>query len=562
MRVRRVKNGLTVNAIGGTHVVSLCLNLSDSKRPGCLGFAIQREDHVEDERIWLRGSKTFKETDPGLGPGGQASSRQHPFQSFQWADYSAKPGYEYTFTVVPLYGTPTQLTEGDTVSVKVKTEVESGAEHSVWFNRGAIASQEYARRFQNKPPDEIPNNAAYNWLSRGLLEALVGFIDRATDATYGVYGAIYEFQWGDVLNALAAASGRGATVKIVYDAIQGGSGPVTKNEAAIAQAGITLLCKGRTSGKLMHNKFFVLTKDNQPIAVWTGSTNLTENGIFGHSNLGHVVEDDVVAQAYLNYWKELENDSPTASLKQWTGINNVAPPNPWDRDTVLAFSPRSNLSVLDWYATLAKVTHAPSLKQTPIFMTFAFGINKRFQQVYEQNDGILRMALLEKEGNGTGLAQGKIDVARIRQLPNVVMAIGNNITLNSFDRWLKEKRGLSHEVNIRYVHTKYMLVDPLGDQPMVVTGSANFSEASTNKNDENMLIIRNNTRVADIYLGEFMRLYSHYAFREAVKRAMDHGQDPNEWQPNYLMVNDQWQTDYYTPGNSRFLRREYFSGSS
>ena len=66
-----------------------------------------------------------------------------------------------------------------------------------------------------------------------------------------------------------------------------------------------------------------------------------------------------------------------------------------------------------------------------------------------------------------------------------------------------------------------MLVDPLSDKPVVVTGSANFSEASTRTNDENMLVIKNNTRVADIYLGEYMRLYSHYAFREAVKIFLD-----------------------------------------
>jgi len=38
----------------------------------------------------------------------------------------------------------------------------------------------------------------------------------------------------------------------------------------------------------------------------------------------------------------------------------------------------------------------------------------------------------------------------------------------------------------------------------VVTGSANFSAASTNANEENMMVIRNSTRIADIYLGEFM----------------------------------------------------------
>ncbi len=61
-----------------------------------------------------------------------------------------------------------------------------------------------------------------------------------------------------------------------------------------------------------------------------------------------------------------------------------------------------------------------------------------------------------------------------------------------------------------------MLVDPLGSEPVVVVGSANFSKASTDANDENMIAIKGNSAVADIYLGEFMRLFSHYAFRESL----------------------------------------------
>ena len=34
-------------------------------------------------------------------------------------------------------------------------------------------------------------------------------------------------------------------------------------------------------------------------------------------------------------------------------------------------------------------------------------------------------------------------------------------------------------------------------------------------------MIRDDTRVADIYLGEFMRLFSHYAFRESVALARE-----------------------------------------
>jgi hypothetical protein len=63
-----------------------------------------------------------------------------------------------------------------------------------------------------------------------------------------------------------------------------------------------------------------------------------------------------------------------------------------------------------------------------------------------------------------------------------------------------------------------MLIDPLGTDPIVITGSANFSEASTRDNDENMLILCGNKRVAEICLGEFIRLYHHYAFREWISR--------------------------------------------
>ncbi len=156
MRKKLTRSGLTVNAIAGTHVVLLGFDLAPEQRRGCLGFAIQRQDHTEHERYWLSGMKTFEATDPGLPPGGQVPSHEHPFQTFQWADYSAKPEHEYTYTVVPMYGTPKKLKDGKRISIRIDTEAEAGEDrHSVFFNRGAIASQEYARRFKNKAPDEL-----------------------------------------------------------------------------------------------------------------------------------------------------------------------------------------------------------------------------------------------------------------------------------------------------------------------------------------------------------------------------------------------------------------------
>jgi phosphatidylserine/phosphatidylglycerophosphate/cardiolipin synthase-like enzyme len=123
-----------------------------------------------------------------------------------------------------------------------------------------------------------------------------------------------------------------------------------------------------------------------------------------------------------------------------------------------------------------------------------------------------------------------------------------------YDRWLAERlSGLN--VNVRYLHTKYMLVDPLGQNPLVVSGSANFSGASTTDNDENMLIIRGDTRVADIYLGEFMRLYNHFAFRDWLSQHPD----PENAQVSHLDETDKWWKRYF--GNTFASRqRAYFAG--
>ena len=74
-----------------------------------------------------------------------------------------------------------------------------------------------------------------------------------------MHGAVYEFQWPEALAAVKKAHKDGATVNILYDDVPSESGPSKKNRAAIAEAQIKTLCKGRANGKLMHNKFFVLS---------------------------------------------------------------------------------------------------------------------------------------------------------------------------------------------------------------------------------------------------------------------------------------------------------------
>ena len=117
-----------------------------------------------------------------------------------------------------------------------------------------------------------------------------------------------------------------------------------------------------------------------------------------------------------------------------------------------------------------------------------------------------------------------------------------------------------------FIHTKILLIDPTGDDPIVVTGSANFSPASVSSNDENMLVIRGDTGVADVYLSEFMRLFTHYEFRRAITRPRGNSdRDTVASQPvsarRALATDDTWVHRWYKPGTARDKERRLFAGT-
>jgi len=556
MRATDSQSGLTAMAIAGTHVVLVGWDMpeADIRQLGVLGFSLQRRRHSDGEVIWMPGMKTFQAVEPDPPPGVPVSSFLHPLQTFQWSDYSVSPKEAYTYRLVARTGQPEALTDGPSVTMTVTTETTDLGTHAVFFNRGSIASQEYARRFLNRKPSEV-GQAAFDWLSRGLIEGLETFIGQAGAGTQ-LFGAFFEFKNKRIYDALNEARGRGAEIKILYD----GDTQLEKNDEALQDSGITDLTQARTrSGQFAHNKFLIFRRGGISQEVWTGSTNLSENGIFGHSNNAHLVRDPDIAEQYYQYWQILDLDKtrkPTATAVEALGAR---PPAPWDEEIVAVFSPRRDLGVLDWYADLAGGA------ERALFTTFAFGMNERFVQVYDQQDDVLRFALMEKKGNGRTFREQAAEVDRIRRRPNTVVSVGNKVTLNNFDRWLEEIDQVTDEAHVLYIHTKYMLIDPLGPQPIVIIGSANFSAASTDTNDENMLVIRGNSTIADIYIGEFMRLFSHYAFRESLQ-FRDNLSPTAALKRKYLIESADWidgdkpSASYFRPGTDRTLRRLYFSG--
>ena len=89
----------------------------------------------------------------------------------------------------------------------------------------------------------------------------------------------------------------------------------------------------------------------------------------------------------------------------------------------------------------------------------------------------------------------------------------------------------------------------------MVTGSANFSKASTNDNDENMVIVRGDRRIADIYFTEFNRLFNHYYFRSIAERSSR----TETLRALQLAEDDGW-LQKYRPGTLRSKRVACFTG--
>ena len=138
--------------------------------------------------------------------------------------------------------------------------------------------------------------------------------------------------------------------------------------------------------------------------------------------------------------------------------------------------------------------------------------------------------------------------------PDVRVSWGDYLHKVTFEQWAAE-----HLTNfnswVKFIHTKIILVDPLGAAPVTLTGSANYSDNSTTDNEENTVVIRGDgtaagdaaaRRVADIYLTEYQRLFMHFVFRDWAAKDADAGEGGG-----ILAEDDTWTARYYQPGGWR-----------
>lgn len=543
--IQKTTNGLEARGIAGTYVVLLAMNCPKAYRKGLLGFGILRKDHVTGESVWLRGLKRFDL--PASTEGDDVSTHAHPVQKFHWGDYTAKPGQKYTYTIHAFKGKPGALTVFEQVDLEVTTEnPESIGKngHAVHFNRTVAASQAFSRRFPSLPKGEVTDPNARAWLSRGLAESLIKFIDE-TKAGEGLHLFIYEFEKEEYFEALQRAKKRGVKLEILHDAIiKDGKGPSLEADPLIKKFGLSSVTKGRNGPGIgiSHNKFMVrTTKAGKPTIVWTGSTNFTDSGVYAQANVGHVVADAKVAAAYFEWHQDIFKapDMNASDSRKLAMQISTVPAGSSLKGTQLVLSPRTNVDAIDECAKLVGAA------KRMVCFTAPFALHDTLENALEKAPAQV-FGLLNKDG-----VVGKA----LHEAKNTLLAATGAIDEKSvLEAWQGEmlKESLHHSGV--YVHTKFILIDPVSDNPLVISGSANFSNNSSKNNDENQLFIGGETEVADVYLGEFMRIFDHYYFRDVVGKI---SKKKGEVDGRFLKSDSSWTDDYFN-GTRDVLRLAFF----
>ena len=245
------------------------------------------------------------------------------------------------------------------------------------------------------------------------------------------------------------------------------------------------------SGALGHNKFAVICdKDQSPTAVWTGSTNWSPTGLCTQINNGIIINDEDVGQVFLDQWGRLK-DAEGSFPKDLVAENSQVKSKKVGKSKVdVWFTKSADKVEMDAVDELLKKT----VKQGIVFLMFQPGgspiLNTIADLQAKNKDLFVKGVISTADKNDLDQAKvtlvhrGGNDVQKFR----IVQPQG----LQSVGKWAAEvSRGqFLKQVGFAIVHSKVVVTDPNGDDPIVITGSHNFSASASSKNDENLVIIR------------------------------------------------------------------------
>ena len=534
-------------AIANNDLVYLWWTYSE-KIPDCLGFSIRRFQKGKAP-VALPAFVGFALGKKGDTPAVKPTTTDYwPIQSYQWKDLFVPEETQVTYEIVPVRGTPGKKLHA-IADLAVRTSPTKATDtigrHRVVFNRGIISTQALSKQLLRRasgsasaaalskyigtPRDPIRLN-----LAGEAIGALTSLLDRARDDGGKCYCALYELTDPELIAALKKCKGHVEIILANADStreedgkkrkVYDGTNAETRKQLHEVLGGALhdrLLPKG---GAIGHNKFVIyVNKAGTPKAVLTGSMNWTATGLCAQSNNILMIESDDIAARYLDYWQRLLADdaeqaprlrsenakaSPKLSLGNKQGTARVWFAPNTKRKTKPTQDPPAPPDMKEVFQAISAARHGV------LFLLFSPGapsILQKLTTVSEQRatateEFFVRGAISDAKTASQFTTRVYND--SLLKAPNMLITGIAGIS-DQFSYWEKELSKLGHAV----VHDKIVVIDPFGDDCVVVTGSHNLGYKASYSNDENLCIIRGNRAMAEAYTAHVLDVVNHYNWR-------------------------------------------------
>jgi phosphatidylserine/phosphatidylglycerophosphate/cardiolipin synthase-like enzyme len=566
---------------------------------GCMGFAIYRIDEKQTETP-LPSQAVFK----GIKKAKWQTTREFPIQKFYWKDVYARLIAEETgnrkfkYKIVPLKGNPGDLEVMNefpsltTNEVEILDKIDSNI--TAVFNRGLISTQRITRAFKGNPTkDKLLDSLEYSVrnplrdsLSGDMVEILTGFLDKAKD-TGTIYAALYELGDEELIDRLKGLKNRLFIVlsdsKVKVDdktkaKVEGKNGEMhypqktaDGNESARIELKLTtknIWDRFMPNNHIGHNKFLVyVDENNQPQSILLGSTNWTKTGLCTQTNNTLVIDDNNLAKRYLDYWDQLKADTEKAKgdtkqiqsndLRIWDSkgsefenIKNIKSLQNWFSPNTL--KARSGKHVGEKCPSdMAEVINCiNSAEKAILFLAFYPGTpsiaNWTALALKKKKDLFVRGCVTNKSASEGFYYElkGIIPPPKVKGGKPEIKQDYRVFGAEAFDSkkiptsWQKEILSAGFAI----IHDKVMVIDPFSEKCVVITGSHNLGYKASFDNDENLVIIKGNKKLALAYTTHILDVYDHFSFRYWFKKygkASDYNleSDPSSWLNKYYDEN-------------------------
>lgn len=560
-----------------------------------LGFAIKRTPGFRPASgqpaapfSWLPNRIGFSGPNPDHG---DMPSNTNPIQHFEWWDAKIDTedrGTTFQYEVYPVKGPfdNVQVIEEAkaTVQCTIPLTVENGI--GTYFNRAVVSSQAFAKDFSNITTHEDYVKALV-WLSNGMDDALINFIDKAKGI--GLAGAAYHLTdniW--TIPELHNFEGDASFVYFSKKPATSGKGGDPANDKTVADLKDKVKFFPRTKTNIMHDKFIVRTKSDDPNdaeAVLMGTANFTTEGLTQQANVIHTFESPELAALYLKRQVLLRTDPTVKETARGAGWSDVIQAG--DASLRVFFAPEAPAATKgdptsgSRVSIDAVVNAVQNAKSSVMFSLFS-ATDKPLLDACKSvaDNGKLMRGLVNSisktdpaaTGDGTENASKVAATWLYERSKEDNMVVGhdsfgkNNTPLGFWqesntlvDPDAPKEDGLSEKKFIPsvYVHQKIVIIDGTTDNPVIYVGSANLSGNSTWHNDENLLEIANCPRLGKTYVAEFMRLYEQYRARFSWNAAHLNGKATTT---TFSLTKDtSWAAKDYKPGTMEYLARKVFT---